>query len=109
MYVASCHRRRSGSVAWSRRRPIRGFSQPVVSEAVAELGDSTSASRLLRPRPAPASTLRFYRKALLVTLRSPSADYGKQIGDIEFLADPAAGEVRISCPQTLAAGVCLRL
>ena len=80
-----------------------GVSQPVVSEAIGDLEAAVGVRLLDRsPRGVEATP---YGQALLK--RGPIAfdELRQGIRDIEFLADPTVGEVRIGCPESLAAGV----
>ena len=45
-----------------------------------------------------------YGEALLYRSRAAFDELRQGIRDIEFLADPTAGELRIACPETLTAG-----
>jgi DNA-binding transcriptional LysR family regulator len=76
-----------------------GVSQPTVSEVIADL-EHTYGVRLFDRSPQGVATT-IYGDALLK--RSIAAfDELKQSGkDIEFLADPTTGEVRIGCVQSL--------
>jgi DNA-binding transcriptional LysR family regulator len=78
-----------------------GVSQPVVSEVIAGLEHAIGVR--LFERSAQGVTLTLYGDALLQG-GSMALDQLKQtISRIEFLADPAVGELKIGCPETIAA------
>lgn len=79
-----------------------GISQPSVSEAIADL-EHTVGVRLL-DRNSQGVTPTAYGEALLHRSRAAFDELRQGIRDIEFLADPAAGELRIACTETLTAG-----
>src|SRR5580704_12004859 len=80
-----------------------GVSQPVVSEAIADL-EATIGVRLLDRSPrGVAPTL--FGQALLDRSQVAFDELRQGIKDIEFLADPTLGEVRIGCSESLTAGV----
>ena len=80
-----------------------GVSQPVVPEAIADL-EATIGVRLLDRSPrGVAPTL--YGQALLDRSQAAFDELRQGIKDIEFLADPTLGEVRIGCSESLTAGV----
>jgi DNA-binding transcriptional LysR family regulator len=80
-----------------------GVSQPVVSAAIADL-EATVGVRLLDRSPRGVEPT-LYGHALLRRGQIAFDELRQGIRDIEFLADPAIGEVRIGCPESLAAGV----
>jgi DNA-binding transcriptional LysR family regulator len=80
-----------------------GVSQPVVSEAIADL-ENTVGVRLLDRGPRGVEPT-LYGRALLRRSQIAFDELRQGIRDIEYLADPTTGEVRIGCPETLAAGV----
>jgi DNA-binding transcriptional LysR family regulator len=80
-----------------------GVSQPVVSEAIADL-ENTVGVRLLDRGPRGVKPT-LYGQALLSRSQSAFDELRQGIRDIEFLADPTTGEVRVGCPETLAADV----
>jgi DNA-binding transcriptional LysR family regulator len=80
-----------------------GVSQPVVSEAIADL-EATVGVRLLDRGPRGVEPT-LYGQALLKRGQIAFDELRQGIRDIEFLADPTVGEVRIGCPESLAAGV----
>lgn len=79
-----------------------GMSQPSVSQAIAQLEDALRV-RLLDRNPRGIEPT-IYARALLKRANVVFDELKQGIRDIEFLADPAAGEVRIGCPESLAAG-----
>jgi DNA-binding transcriptional LysR family regulator len=79
-----------------------GISQPSVSEAIADLEAALGVRLLDRTRrgiePTPhGATLLTYGRAAFDELR-------QGIKEIEFLDDPTVGEVRLACPEIIAAG-----
>ena len=79
------------------------MSQPAVSEAIAKLEDALRVRLLDRSPRGIEPTI--YARALLKRGLVVFDELRQGIRDIEFLADPTAGEVRIGCPETLAAGL----
>ena len=72
-----------------------GISQPAVSEVIANLEDTLGAKLFdRRPRGVEAT---MYGDALLTRTRAVFDELRQGIKDIEFLADPTGGEVRIGC------------
>ena len=93
--IAEC-----GSMAKAARQ--LGMSQPAVSESIAGL-ETTLRVRLLDRSPKGVEPT-IYARAL-ITRGNVAFDELKQgIRDIEFLANPGVGEVRIGCPESLMAG-----
>jgi len=90
----------SGSMAKAAR--TLGMSQPSVSEAIAKL-EAALRVRLLDRGPRGIEPT-IYASALLRREQVVSDELQQSIRDIEFLANPAAGEVRIGCPENLACG-----
>jgi DNA-binding transcriptional LysR family regulator len=78
-----------------------GVSQPAVSEAIADLEHALGV-RLLDRRPHGVEPT-MYGDALLKRSAAVFDDLKQSIRDIEFLADPAAGELKIGCPEAIAA------
>ena len=78
-------------------------SQPVVSAAIADLEHTIGVRLLDRGRRGVEPTI--YGRALLKhgTVAFDALKQG--IKEIEFLADPTAGELRIGCPEWIAAGL----
>jgi len=79
-----------------------GVSTPSISEVIAGLEHALGV-RLLDRSPQGVVTTP-YGKALLARGRAAFDELRQGIGDIEFIADPHAGELRIGCPESLAAG-----
>src|SRR5262245_30374571 len=72
-----------------------GISQPSVSEVIAGL-EHTLGARLFDRRPRGVEPT-MYGDALLTRTRAVFDELRQGIKDIEFLADPTGGEVRIGC------------
>jgi DNA-binding transcriptional LysR family regulator len=72
-----------------------GISQPSVSEVIADL-EHTLGARLFDRRPRGVEPT-IYGKALLARTRAVFDELRQGVKDIEFLADPTGGEVRIGC------------
>ena len=79
-----------------------GMSQPAVSEAIASL-EAALRVRLLDRSPRGIEPT-IYADALLKRGHVVFDELKQGIRDIEFLADPTTGEVRIGCPESMAAG-----
>jgi DNA-binding transcriptional LysR family regulator len=80
-----------------------GVSQPVVSEAIADLEAAVGVRLVDRSRRGVTPTL--YGEAILARSKIAFDELRQGIRDIEFLAEPSLGEVRIGCPESLAVGV----
>jgi DNA-binding transcriptional LysR family regulator len=78
------------------------MSQPAVSEAIASL-ESALKVRLLDRGPRGIEPT-IYAQALLRRGTVVFDELSQGLRDIAHLADPATGEVRIGCPESLAAG-----
>jgi len=78
------------------------MSQPAVSEAIASLEATLQVRLLDRGRRGVEPTI--YAQALLKRGTVVFDELRQGIRDIEYLTDPATGEVRIGCPESLAAG-----
>jgi DNA-binding transcriptional LysR family regulator len=78
------------------------MSQPAVSEAIASL-EATLKVRLLDRGPRGIEPT-VYAQALIKRGTVVFDELSQGLRDIEYLADPATGEVRIGCPESLAAG-----
>jgi DNA-binding transcriptional LysR family regulator len=78
-----------------------GVSQPAVSEAIADLEHALGV-RLLDRRPQGVEPTK-YGGALLRRSAAVFDELKQSIRDIEFLADPTAGELKIGCPESIAA------
>ena len=79
------------------------MSQPAVSESIASL-EAALRVRLLDRSSRGAEPTR-YAQALLARSRVAFDELRQGMRDIEFLADPTAGEVRVASGDTLAAGI----
>lgn len=79
-----------------------GISQSSVSEAIAGLEDVLRVRLLDRSPRGIEPTL--YARALLKRGDVVFDELKQAVREIEFLADPTAGEVRIGCPESLMAG-----
>jgi len=84
-----------------------GVATPSVSEVIASLEHALSV-RLLDRTPKGVTTTA-YGDALLARGRAAFDELRQGIRDIEFIADPEAGELRIGCPESLAAGFLVRV
>jgi DNA-binding transcriptional LysR family regulator len=80
-----------------------GVSQPVVSEAIADL-EATIGVRLV-DRSRRGATVTPYGQAILSRSQIAFDELRQGIRDIEFLADPQVGEVRIGAAESLAIGI----
>lgn len=78
-----------------------GVSQPAVSEVVADLENALGV-RLLDRTPQGAQPTP-YGAALLKRAVTAFDELRQGIRDIEFLTDASAGEIRIGCPESIAA------
>jgi DNA-binding transcriptional LysR family regulator len=82
-----------------------GTSQPAISRSISDLEHALGVrlldrgSRGVEPTP--------YGRALIKRGVAVFDELRQGVRDIEFLADPAAGELRIGCPETVAAGLVL--
>jgi DNA-binding transcriptional LysR family regulator len=79
------------------------MTQPSVSEAIAKLEDALRVRLLDRGPRGVEPTI--YADALLKRGRVVFDELQQGIRDIEFIADPGKGEVRIGCPESLTAGI----
>jgi DNA-binding transcriptional LysR family regulator len=80
-------------------------SQPSVSKAIADM-EHTIGVRLLDRTPKGVETTA-YGRALLRRGMGAFDELRQGIKDIEQLADPTAGEVRVGCPEAIATGLML--
>jgi DNA-binding transcriptional LysR family regulator len=80
-----------------------GMSQPAVSETIADLEHTVGVRLLDRSRRGVAPTI--YADTLLQRGRAAFDELRQGIKEIEFLADPAAGEVRIGCTDSIAESI----
>ena len=79
------------------------MSQPAVSESIANLEDALRVRLLDRSTRGVEPTL--YANALLRRGQVVFDELRQAISDLEFLANPAVGEVRVACGDTMAAGL----
>lgn len=79
------------------------YSQPAISKAIASL-ERTLGRRLLE-RGRRGIELTPYGDALRNCGTAMFDDLRKGIADIDFLADPTAGEIRIGCTEPVSAGI----
>ncbi len=80
-----------------------GISQPAVSEVVAEL-EHTLGVRLF-DRSARGVELTIYGRALFRRSEAAFDELKQGIRDIAFLTEPSVGEVRVGCPESIAASI----
>src|SRR5262249_14990833 len=78
-----------------------GISQPSVSEVIAQL-EHILGARLFDRRPRGVEPT-MYGEALLARTRAVFDELRQGVKDIEFLADPTGGEIRIGCTVTASA------
>jgi DNA-binding transcriptional LysR family regulator len=78
-------------------------SQPVVSKTIAELERALGVRLLDRGPQGVEPTI--YGRALIDRGLAIFDELREGIKEIEFLADPGAGELRIGCPETMSAGL----
>jgi DNA-binding transcriptional LysR family regulator len=79
-----------------------GVSQPAVSEVIADLEHVLGVRLLDRTWRGVEPTS--YGSALLRRIIAAFDELRQGIKDIEYLSDPSAGELRIGCPESIAAG-----
>jgi DNA-binding transcriptional LysR family regulator len=82
-----------------------GVSTPSISEVIAGLEHALGVRLLDRTPKGVTTTL--YGDALLSRGRAAFDELRLGIRDIEFIADPGSGELRIGCPESIAAGFLL--
>jgi DNA-binding transcriptional LysR family regulator len=82
-----------------------GVSTPAISDVIAGLEHALGV-RLLDRTPKGVLTTP-YGHALLARGRAAFDELRQGIKDIEFISDPGAGELRIGCPESIAAGFLL--
>jgi DNA-binding transcriptional LysR family regulator len=80
-----------------------GVSQPAVSEAIAGLEHALNVRLLERGRRGVEPTA--FGHALLKSGRAAFDELRQGIKQIELLSDPAAGDVRIACPESISSGI----
>jgi len=90
----------AGSMAKAAER--LGTSQPAVSRSIADL-EHTLGVRLLERSPQGVDPTQ-YAHAVIRRGVAVFDELRQGVKDIEFLADPTAGELRIGCPEAIAAG-----
>ena len=90
---------RLGSMAKAARE--LGVSQPAVSEVIADLEHAVGVQLLDRTSQGAEPTP--YGAALLKRATAAFDELREGIQDIKFLTDPGAGEIRIGCPESIAA------
>ena len=78
-------------------------SQPVVSKTIAELEHALGVRLLDRSPQGIIPTM--YGRALMSRGLAIFDELREGIKELEFLADPAAGELRVGCPETMNAGL----
>jgi DNA-binding transcriptional LysR family regulator len=78
-------------------------SQPVVSKTIADLEHALGVKLLDRTPTGVEPNL--YGRTLLKRSVAIFDELKQSVGDIEFLADPRVGEVRIACPEPMLAGL----
>lgn len=78
-------------------------SQPAISKAIADLERAVGA-RLLDRSPSGIEPTPFGR-ALVRRGLAVFDELRQGVNEIEFLADPTTGEVRVGCPESIAAGL----
>ena len=76
-----------------------GVSQPVVSQAIADLEAAIGVRLLDRSSRGIEPTV--YGRALLKHSQAAFDDLRQGIREIESIADPAGGEIRVGCPESL--------
>jgi DNA-binding transcriptional LysR family regulator len=81
------------------------ISQPSVSKAIADM-EHTIGVRLF-DRTAKGVDVTDYGRALLRRGTGAFDELKQGIKDIEFLADPTAGEIQVGCPEAIACGLLL--
>jgi DNA-binding transcriptional LysR family regulator len=80
-----------------------GVSQPAVSEVIAKLEHAVGAQLLDRTPKGVVPTI--YGRALLKRSVAAFDELRQGIRDIEFMSDSATGELRLACPESIAAAV----
>jgi DNA-binding transcriptional LysR family regulator len=90
----------AGSMAKAAQR--LGTSQPAISRSIADLEHTLGVRLLERSAWGVAPTQ--YGEAIIRRGVAVFDELRAGVKDIEFLADPTAGELRIGCPEAIAAG-----
>ena len=83
------------------------ISQPSVSKAIADI-EYVVGFRLL-DRTATGVVPTAYGRALLKRSVCAFDELRQSIKDIEFLADPTVGEIRVGCPEAIASGFLVKV
>ncbi len=78
-------------------------SQPAISKGIADL-ERLIGVRLLERGPR-GIELTAFGEALMRRARAAFDELRQGVNEIEFLSDPTTGEIRIGCPESIAAGV----
>ena len=78
-------------------------SQPVLSKTIAELEHALGVRLLDRSPHGVEATI--YGRALINRGLAIFHELREGLKEIEFLADPAAGELRVGCPESMSAGL----
>src|SRR5213593_331234 len=84
-----------------------GVSQPAVSKVIADLEHALGVRLLYRSPQGVEPTV--FVAALLKRGTAAFDELKQGIRDIEFLADPTTGEVRIGCPGNISSTLILRI
>jgi DNA-binding transcriptional LysR family regulator len=79
------------------------LSQPAVSKAIAELEHTVGVALLDRTAKGVAPTL--YGRTMLKWAAAVFDDLSQSVREIESLADPTKGEVRVGCHEVMSAGL----
>ncbi|HKC15893.1 MAG TPA: LysR family transcriptional regulator [Steroidobacteraceae bacterium] len=79
------------------------MSQPAVSEAISSLERAVGIRLLDRHAQGVVPTI--YAEVLIRRARAVFDELRQGVREIEFLSDPTVGEVRIACPEFVAAGL----
>src|ERR1041385_5976833 len=80
-----------------------GVSQPAISEAIARLEAAADARLLDRTTRGVEPTV--FGLALVKRATNAFDELEQGLREIESLADPTSGDVRVGCPESLAAGL----
>jgi DNA-binding transcriptional LysR family regulator len=80
-----------------------GVSQPSISEVIADLEHAVRVRLLDRSPTGIEPTI--YASALLKRSRIAFDELKQGIKDIEFLADPTVGELRVGCPESISSSI----
>jgi DNA-binding transcriptional LysR family regulator len=79
-----------------------GTSQPAVSKAISDLEHAIGVNLLDRNPQGAEPTI--FGRALIGRVQAAIDELKQGVDEIEFLADPTVGEVRVGCVETVAAG-----